>query len=165
MSMQWLREKAPGFNELSEEERTAITNFSLLWSLFEAQILNSNGSAARICQTADRWRENENVSVETYEPELAYFRQRYFSNDQFTYHFENLHLRANDQPDLVQSVLEGTNNDPRDSLATALIIVLRFRNNLFHGVKWQYELAGQLENFTHANSLLMKTLEHHGQLA
>ncbi len=45
-----------------------------------------------------------------------------------------------------------------------LIIVFRYRNNLFHGVKWEYELAGQLSNFTTANSVLMKVLDRHGDL-
>ena len=46
-----------------------------------------------------------------------------------------------------------------------LIIVWRFRNNLFHGEKWAYQLQGQLSNFTHANAVLMRLLERHGQLA
>jgi len=165
MSMHWLREKAPGFNELSPGECNAICSFSLLWSLFEAQILESAGSAAHICKAVDSWREAETIRAETYEPELTYFRQRYFADDQFTYHFNNLHLRKNDRPNIVKTVINGTNNVPRDGMVTALIITLRFRNNLFHGVKWQYELAGQLENFTNANNLLMKVLEHHGKLA
>ena len=48
----------------------------------------------------------------------------------------------------------------REEIAGAvLIIVYRFRNNLFHGVKWSYELQGQLENFTHANAALMQAIE------
>tara|TARA_B100000614_G_scaffold111617_1_gene100153 strand:- start:1007 stop:1162 length:156 start_codon:yes stop_codon:yes gene_type:complete len=50
-------------------------------------------------------------------------------------------------------------------LLTVLIIVWRFRNNLFHGEKWAYQLQGQLSNFTHANAVLMRLLERHGQLA
>jgi hypothetical protein len=38
MSMQWLLAKAPGFNDLSKEERSAIADFALLWSLFEARV-------------------------------------------------------------------------------------------------------------------------------
>lgn len=165
MNIQWLREKAPGFNDLSDEECGAISDFSLLWSLFESQILDSSGNAARICKTVDDWRDAESLRADSYDPELTYFRQRYFANGDFTYHFDNLHLRPKDQQSLVRTVIDGTNNDPRDCVVTILIIVLRFRNNLFHGVKWQYELAGQLTNFTNANNILMKVLEHHGQLA
>ena len=38
------------------------------------------------------------------------------------------------------------------------------RNNLFHGAKWAYELRGQRDNFTHANCILMRMLDRHGQL-
>ena len=40
-------------------------------------------------------------------------------------------------------------------VAVILIVIYRFRNNLFHGVKWEYELRGQLDNFNHANQVLM----------
>jgi hypothetical protein len=50
-------------------------------------------------------------------------------------------------------------------IAAVLIIVFRYRNNLFHGVKWQYKLEGQLGNFSAANDALMKVLERHGALA
>src|SRR5690606_20315246 len=97
--------------------------------------------------------------------ELAYFRQRYFANGQFTHHFTHLNLRRPDQRDLIRSVLDGSNDDPRDRLLTVLMIVWRFRNNLFHGEKWAYKLQGQPQNFTHANAVLMRVLERHGQLA
>ncbi|CCE97846.1 Hypothetical protein SFHH103_03354 [Sinorhizobium fredii HH103] len=45
------------------------------------------------------------------------------------------------------------------------MIVWRFRNNLFHGEKWAYQLQDQLSNFTNANAVLMRLLERHGQLA
>ena len=48
---------------------------------------------------------------------------------------------------MVSAVIDGSNNDSRDRVATVLIIVFRYRNNLFHGVKWQYKLADQLGNF------------------
>lgn len=98
-------------------------------------------------------------------PVLAYFRQRYFANGQFTRHFAHLHLRPADQPEVVRSVLDGSNDDPRDRLLTVLMVVWRFRNNLFHGEKWAYQLQDQLPNFTHANAVLMRLLERHGRLA
>ncbi|MBP1872023.1 steroid 5-alpha reductase family enzyme [Ensifer adhaerens] len=69
------------------------------------------------------------------------------------------------KPAVVWLVLDGSDNDPRDWLLTALIIVWRFRNNLFHGEKWTHHLQDQRANFTHANGLMMSLLERHGQLA
>ena len=53
---------------------------------------------------------------------------------------------------------------PRSALAVVLIIIYRHRNNLFHGVKWENLLAGQLDNFNHANNVLMKLIECYGGL-
>jgi hypothetical protein len=73
-------------------------------------------------------------------------------------------LRPNDQIPLVRSIIDGSSNDPSLRVATVFIVIFRYRNNLFHGVKWSYELADQLENFTNANKALMTALEHHGEL-
>ncbi len=150
---------------LPEDDRAAIFNFTFLWSLFEAQVMGNFARADRILAKVDEWREADMLDADQYDGELAYFRQRYFANGEFTHHFDHLHLRPADQPDILQSVLDGRNNDARDRLLTVLIIVWRFRNNLFHGEKWAYHLQGQLPNFTHANAVLMRLLERHGQLA
>jgi len=55
--MQWLLARAPGFNDLTAEERNAIVDFSLLWSLFEARILNNAGNAKSIRTAVVRWYE------------------------------------------------------------------------------------------------------------
>ena len=157
--------KTPGFQALPEADRAAIFNFTFLWSLFEAQVMGNFARADLICAKADQWRAAVTLDADQYDAELAYFRERYFANGAFTHHFAHLHLRPADQPDLVRSVLDGTNNDPRDRLLTVLMIVWRFRNNLFHGEKWAYQLQGQLANFTRANAVLMRLLEQHGQLA
>lgn len=160
----WLKEKAHGFSHLSRAELDAISDFSLLWSLFESRILNADGSARAICNALDRWRDEGTLDAPMFEPELAYFRARYFEGGAVTDHFQHLHLPANALGDMVLAVIDGSNNDDRDRVAAVLIIIFRYRNNLFHGVKWQYKLAGQLENFTNANSALMKILERHGEL-
>ena len=50
----WLKERAHGFSHLSRAELDAISDFSLLWSLFESRILNAEGSARAICDAALR---------------------------------------------------------------------------------------------------------------
>jgi hypothetical protein len=163
--MDWLQAKVPGFNHLSQDERDAITDFSLLWSLFESRVLNTHGTAQAIREVADQWRGRRAFDTNIVDNELAYFRQRYYADGQFTEAFDHLHLRRSDRKDSVRAVLDGRENDPFICLAAALIIVFRYRNNLFHGIKWQYDLRNQLPNFTAANSILMKVLEQSGNLA
>ncbi|WP_456816816.1 hypothetical protein [Bradyrhizobium sp. USDA 4520] len=114
----------------------------------------------------DAWSQAGTLNAAILDPELSYFRQRYYADRDFTYHFDNLHLRGNrDREPLVRAVLDGSDNADQSRAATVLIIVFRYRNNLFHGVKWQYKLEAQLGNFTAANNALMKVLERHGALA
>ncbi|MEN8132225.1 MAG: hypothetical protein ABFS45_19015 [Pseudomonadota bacterium] len=87
----WLDENAPGFRELSTEERNAIMEFSLLWSLFEAKALNTQGNATAILAASLRWAESDLLTVEMFEPALTYFRNRYYNGTDFTYHFDHLH--------------------------------------------------------------------------
>lgn len=161
----WLERCAPGFRVLPDADRRAIFDFAFLWSLFEAQIMGNFARADRIRQRIDAWAEQGTLEAERYDAELAYFRNRYFSGGTMTHHFPFLNLRGSDHPDIVRAVIAGENGDPRDEMLCLMMIVWRLRNNLFHGEKWTYKLRDQLENFTHANSVLMRVLEHHGHLA
>jgi len=145
----WLCAKAPGFNELPEEDRLAIMHFSLLWSFFEAEALKTNASAAAILAVVHEWADQGRLNVAAFAESLGYFKARYFKNGTATQHFQRLSLRKNDNPSLVEAVLRGENTNPADSVSALLIIVYRLRNNLFHGVKWAYGISGQLDNFTH----------------
>ena len=162
--LEWLDQKAPGFQHLSQPEKNALMHFALLWSLFEAKALDTNANATSILLLAHEWHASGRIDVTKFSEQLGHFRARCFSGGQQTHHFQGLHLRNGDNPALVRAVLSGENTDPADSLAVLLIVVYRLRNNLFHGLKWTYELRDQLENFSHANSALMGALEIHGNV-
>lgn len=161
----WLEARAPGFKDLPEDDRRAVFDFAFLWSLFESEIMAANARVDRITEKVDVWATGDMLSADLYGAELAYFRDRYFANGELTYHYPFLDLRKSDHPDLVEAVIRGANNDPRDRVLALLMIVWRLRNNLFHGAKWAYQIRGQRENFTQANAILMRVLERHGQLA
>jgi hypothetical protein len=152
---EWLELTVPGFRELPREDREAIFQFALLWSLFEAKALQTRASAHSILALVHERAAQNRLTAQAFEPSLLYFRERYFANGTATQHFAGLHLRANDNPGLVQQVLEGVNNNPADSVAALLIVIYRLRNNLFHGVKWAYGIQGQRANFENANAALM----------
>jgi hypothetical protein len=164
MSTAWLKANLPGFADLTLAERRVISDFTLLWTLFEARVLGTNGNAQQIAARVTAWDQADQLKAGSYDRELAYFRDRYFSEGHFTHHFDGLHLRQNDQPALVRGVLDGSDNNARNRVLAAFIIILRYRNNLFHGVKWQYHLADQLQNFKCANEILKRALKRHGNL-
>ena len=163
-AIDWLNENAPGFAELSAEERTAIMQFSLLWSLFESSALKTNGNARTIVELTAYWAKQDGLGKDSFAETLAFFQKRYVDDGNFTYHFDHLHFRGRDKRELVESVLTGKNENPADIASAVLIIVLRYRNNYLHGIKWAYSFKDQLDNFKVANDTLMKALELYNKL-
>lgn len=106
-----------------------------------------------------RWASDGLLTRECFEREINYFRDRYFTGGKQKPRFKRLHLRRNDSPELVNKVLKKMDVNSDEVAAATLIIVYRIRNNLFHGVKWSSKLRGQLNNFEHANSALMKAIK------
>lgn len=154
--VEWLERTVPGFDNLSEEERAAIRDFAMLWSLFEGTVLGAQGSAQSLVDFVDTLQAHGAVDVTDLAPAIAHFRGRYYSNGAFTPAFDqHLHFRANDQRPIAEAFVSGAANDAPDMLKGLLIIVYRLRNNLFHGLKWAYNIEGQLDNFRHANDTLM----------
>lgn len=157
--IEWLNQRAPGFQHLSPSEKDAIMHFTLLWSLFEAKALNTSANASAILSLVHNWRAQDRLDASNFSEQLAHFKFRYFAAGQPTYHFHSLHLRTPDNPALVKAVLSGDNSDPVDVVSVLLIVIYRLRNNLFHGLKWADELQDQLENFSHANTALMTAMD------
>lgn len=156
----WLCEKAQGFSDLPDKEREAIMHFTFLWSFFEAKALDTSASAHKILALTHKWASNGWLEeIAPFEPGLTHCRDRYFQNGVATGHFKDLNWRRWDCQELVAAVISGENTDPADSVAALLIVVLRLRNNLFHGGKWADGLSGQLTNFENANKALMAALE------
>ncbi len=159
---EWLELHAGGYAGLSAEERQAIHSFSLLWSLFEARVLSNNANIPRIRQrVAEAASIGAGIDVVPFQESLAYFAARYYNNGAFNYRFE--HLRFQNGPNSgraeAEAVLNGTETSPPRILTALLAIIYRLRNNLFHGEKWTYYFKDQLDNFTHACIILMRTIE------
>ncbi|MGF7151889.1 hypothetical protein FHS96_005557 [Sphingomonas zeicaulis] len=161
----WLRDKVLGFAQLSRAELDAINGFAFLWGLFEGRVFPNGAGATAICDAVQRWHDEGLLNAAEFEEEIGYFCARYSENGQHSPRFSRLELRRNDKPELVAAVVAGATNDPVERVCAMLIIIYRFRNNLFHGLKWQYRLAGQLDNFRTANGVLTKLLLRHGRLS
>lgn len=156
---QWLKLRAMGFDALSRGERGAIKDFTFLWSLFEAQMLASHASAGEIERAVNDLAAAGRLDIAPLAPSLAYFRDRYWDGAEFKPAYYGLLLRTNDQRPVVEAVLSRATNDPSMCTRAMLTIIYRFRNNLFHGMKWQYGLQDQRLNFTHANKVMMALMD------
>jgi hypothetical protein len=159
--MSWLEKTAPGFDQLNADERAAIRDFLFLWSFYEGTALNTSGGAAAIVADVNRLKEAGKLNLDSIAAPIEYFLSRYFNGNGLTYAYSMLHLRQNDMPHLVEAVLRKQSQDVAQILSAILIIVLRLRNNLFHGEKWAYGIKDQLNNFRNANAILMAVMDMH----
>src|SRR6266446_8483159 len=153
--IEWLNDRAPDFASISDEERSAMCHFSLLWSFYEATVHKTNAQPAKILLEAQKWAKNKRIKLAAFDSPLSYFRNRYLRNGNLTEDFAALFAGRKDQKEVVVSVLKGENNEPGTVVGALLIIVYRLRNNFFHGTKWSYFIQGQFDNFTNANKVLM----------
>lgn len=160
---EYLEKKRMGYENLSNEERKAISNFALIWSLFEAQLLDESANARKILQKSQEWIAAPGFDAALIDNHLNYFKDRYVEGDGVNYRFDHLHLRPNDCEKLVRDVLLGNEHALENKLACCLIIILRFRNNYFHGIKWAYHFREQQENFERSCCLLTWCLDQYAK--
>lgn len=161
--MRWLIERDDGLAYIGPEEREAVISFALLWMYFEARLLNTWATAKTLKALAGRLEDaklpiDDASIVSCYD----YFRDRYWDGQKPSPYFPKLKL----PPELVDEVLASfaTPPGPRQRLEACLLIVLRYRNNLFHGTKWLYRLEGQQSNFEHGIRLLRAVISLDDQL-
>jgi len=147
---------------LSDQERAALSDFAICWTIFESKLFDSNVSAARIKEKVESWFEPVDADKNWYSPQFEYFRGRYTENGEIGARFGHLHLRNNDDPDLVRQVLLGEDQEAVSQLTACLIIVSRFRNNFFHGLKWAYQFQDQHENFENSTKLMIECITKFG---
>ena len=89
----WLNLNVPGYNLLTQDEKDAIMHFSLLWSLFETQVLDTSASAGSIEDKITSWYASDRLNGEEFEEFINYFTHRYIENGEPNNRFDNLHLR------------------------------------------------------------------------
>jgi len=151
---QWLNNKF-GTN-FGEDDLKNIKDFSLIWNVFEDNVCGNNFSIQRLQQDLV----NRNIDVNLFANHLTYFKNRYIKNGTFTNRFHFLNFRPNDSQQLVEAVLLGTDTNPNNIILAIAIIVYRFRNNLFHGLKEVQYIDQQNENFEMANNFLTTLIDN-----
>lgn len=153
----WMNRRFDAYRSLSSAEKRAIRDFALLWSFFEEIWLGNEASVPRIKREVEV-RLAPNAQMVAFDGALAHFCNRYIHAGNPTPSFAHLRVSAHDCQ-FVLDVLSGQTTEPRQVLTALLIIAYRLRNNFFHGEKAAYGYQGQLENFRHANAVLIQTME------
>jgi hypothetical protein len=155
--MEWLI-ATKGVHGLEDGEFDAIRDFTLLWGLFEGTVMGTRGNQNEVVVAVGRML-LPNPLPDALTAPLAFWRDRYWENGAPNASFDALHFAKNQHRAATLTVLSGGSDDTVEVTKALLQIAMRLRNNLFHGVKWQYRLHGQLQNFNHANAVLMTAID------
>ena len=162
---EWLCNSQLGYAELTEEEKSAVAGFAIVWSVFEAKVMASleasDKDSLNILRIGDYVENKANhlQNIDSFHASLRYFKGRYITNGIPNSRFMKLRIPNRAQSDQVVAVLVGRETRALEILKALLFIVYRYRNNLFHGLKWAGQLRGQRDNFTHAVHVLTEILD------
>jgi len=140
----------------TEDDLKSVKDFTLMWNIFDSVTCSTHFSIVRFEQILI----NQNYDINRFLPFLNYFKERYVVNNEFNNRFQHLNFRNNDRKDLVKEVLLGNNINEKEIILALIIIIFRFRNNLFHGVKDIQVIDEQRSNFENANEILKIIMEN-----
>lgn len=157
--LNWLNNYFPNAPEFNREDIKAVTDFSLMWNLFEFDMGNRNMNIQRIIECASKIAD-KTPGNNFYDEFYQYFKHRYVNEDNTINNlFEQLRFRPGDKKDFVADVLLDNENSAASKIEAILIILFRLRNNLFHGEKQLHNIHNQYDNFNIANEFLSEILE------
>lgn len=155
---QWINEKFSV--SLTDKDYNGLTEFLLLWNLFEDRLFENTFTIEK----AERY---INGYINRFNPDVCnrafeYFKKRYTNIELgiVTYPlFEELNFRRTDKKEFVDSVLVADSPSLKDKVLASIIIIFRYRNNLFHGLKDITQINYQQSNFVEANKMLKIFIE------
>lgn len=153
--LQWLNSKMNTSIKLRDIE--SILNFTLFWNLFEETYFGTEFSVSKISKLLQK--KNHLKMVDETNEMLTFFQERYLDSGVLNIKYSSLELRDNDNPDLVERVITGREKDDCKKSIAIIIIISRFRNNLFHGIKEYHEVITQNEVFSYMNCYLSKIMD------
>ena len=160
----FLLDRHPGYRDLTAEERDALNDFCLIWPVFEGSILGPTYTSKDLLAVPETLSAMGVLQVDTLAQEIAYLKGRYWQNGAPTPMFDGLRIdrtTKHNQKVIQDFVSSGPELPVVDAIQGVLMILLRYRNNTFHGAKSLYGYRDQLSNFRVACAVLMFVLAHH----
>lgn len=152
---EWINKRF-GVN-FTDADLQSVKEFSLYWNVFEDIVSANNFTIGTVEQSY----QNRNLDRNDFQSTIDYFRNRYVTNGNLNDKFPYLYFRNNDRQSFVEDVLLGVRDSTNDIVLASTIIVYRFRNNLFHGLKDIAVINLQRENFETANHFLQTILTYY----
>ena len=157
----WIDTNSRGGQALARESVDAVSNFTLMWNIFEGAVCGTNAKIPVFEKCANKIGRHSSLP-RAIEDGVRFWRQRYVTEGEFNRQFERLWSWPRDSRKHVEAVLRSEKNDPESQLLAVMIVIHRLRNNLFHGRKEINTLNDQVCNLTMACQVLAAIVEASG---
>ena len=166
-SSEWINKNLP-ISNIDSEEFVEVRNFMILWNLFESRLFNCDFGQNK--RNIDKIRLEPDIVNQT----LQYLTERYTENNNINFRFKYLKFRyrqkeckndcgcedsRNCDYKFVKRILLHGSDDSSETIKAIILIIYRYRNNLFHGEKEIDLLPNQAEGFIRANKFLIACLD------
>ena len=137
---------------LSEVDLNFIKDFVLLWNLLESKYQERNFRINNVLREIENNANRFNCNNEKLNDIFSYFYDRYQDRERL----EKLNLKNNNF-NFVKEILNKQKEEITciEKIKLIMLIVYRYRNNLFHGEKDLTYIEYQKENFNYANKFLI----------
>jgi len=161
-----LKQHQVGYADLDDEDRVAIREFSLIWSVFEMQALLGNAGVAAMTNYIDELvktidQDSKALLVAPFIPHLTYFRDQLVDDERSVTNegFDKIRFQRSEHKELVSHALVTLRDETPELVKALLIIVHCLRDNLFRGLKWRRCNKKQRDDLYHASKVLMKATD------
>ncbi|MFJ0493721.1 hypothetical protein [Citrobacter werkmanii] len=158
----WIQQNIQHSAPLKPDTLEVVSDFTLMWSIFEASEAHNENVVDRIGVLSKRVARE--MPTDAIDSQLAYWSKRYIhESGEPTEHFHYLYFREASQIEKSLDVLINKETSFEDKIEVCLLIVYRYRNNLFHGIKDITLLNDQVENLRNAIELLQIIMPYSGR--
>lgn len=158
----WIQQNIRHSAQLEPKTLETVSDFTLMWSIFEGSEAHNENVVDQIGDLSKRVARI--MPPDAIDAQLAYWSKRYIhENGEPTEHFHYLYFRKVSQVEKSLNVLRNRDTSFEDKIEVCLLIVYRYRNNLFHGIKDITLLNAQVENLRSAVELLQIIMPYSGR--
>lgn len=141
---------------ISAKDIINLTEFTLVWNIFDKDVCNCSANYKIITIEINKKKFDDlNIMCE-----YQFFLNRYTTNNATNEFFEKLKFRKaeNKFKLIAKSILENEKCTKKEKIIACSYIILRLRNNLFHGIKDMAGIEEHDNTFYFANQILKKVI-------
>lgn len=144
-----LKQLMPSYARLNHDEKMRISEFSLVWQLFESRLFDCSATIAKI-RNSEWINGREALIVKGANASVNHFRVRYVDGKQAAERLNSLVGARGIK--LREQITRGLSHEAsaEEEVMACGAVCMRLRNNLFHGVKASKGFVGQYDNFNYA---------------